>query len=96
MNPLPRMDLEQIKNSFYLKLNTWTLVNQTLSGHPELGFHGSGLIETDETLILFGGTDGLKYYDNVYAYDEAFGFYDTGFKLRVPRSDMAVVALKEN
>jgi len=45
-------------------------------------------------LILIGGTDGLNYYDNVYAYDEEFGFYDTGLKMTSPKCDMAVMALK--
>jgi hypothetical protein len=71
------------------------LLSQTLSGHPDLGLFGSGLIESDNQLILIGGTDGFRYYDNVYAYHEDFGFYDTGVKLASGRSDMAVIGLRQ-
>ena len=76
-----------------MQLNTWTLVDQTLIGHPDLGLQGSGLVETNSSLILMGGTDGLNFYDNVFAYDEDFGFYDTGFKLSSPKADFSVVPL---
>ncbi len=71
-------------------------MNQTLMGHPELGFYGASMIEADPHLILIGGTDGINYYDNVYAYNENFGFYDTGVKLSAPKSEMAAIALKQN
>jgi hypothetical protein len=54
------------------------------------------MIESAPHLIMMGGTDGLNYYDNVYAYNEEFGFYDTGVKLSSPKSEMAVVALQQN
>ena len=84
------------KRIYNLQSNTWTLTNQTLSGHPDLGLSGAGLVNAGATLILIGGTDGLTYYNNVYAYNEDFGFYDTGLKITSPKSDMAVVSLKEN
>jgi hypothetical protein len=71
-------------------------MSQTLNGHPEIGFYGASMIESAPHLILIGGTDGLNYYDNVYAYNEEFGFYDTGVKLSSPKAEMAAVALHKN
>ena len=70
-------------------------MNQTLMGHPELGFFGASMVEADPHLILIGGTDGINNYDNVYAYNEDFGFYETGVKLSSPKSEMATIALKQ-
>ena len=75
--------------------NSWTLTSQTLNGHPEIGFYGASMIESAPHLIMIGGTDGLNYYDNVYAYNEEFGFYDTGVKLSSPKAEMAALALQQ-
>ena len=80
---------------FLLQDNSWTLMNQSLYGHPELGLYGASMIEAPQHLVLLGGTDGMKNYDNVFSYNEHFGFFDTGVKLSAPKYEMAAVALKK-
>ena len=69
-------------------------MNQSPYGHPELGLYGASMIEAPPHLFVLGGTDGMRNYDNVYSYNEHFGFYDTGVKLSAPKYEMAAIALR--
>ena len=63
---------------------TWSLTEQSVPGHPELGLVKAQMVETpDGALFLMGGKDGHinEGYNWIFAYDEVFGFYDTGLKL---------------
>lgn len=68
-------------NNFILNLQsgTWTLSNQVVPGHPELGVFDAKMATSDfGDLFLFGGEDSFDFYRDIYAYDEHFGFYDVG------------------
>ena len=58
------------------------MLDQSVPGHYELGLYDSQMIENESgELFLLGGQDGFKSYNDIYAYNEWFGFYDIGKEL---------------
>ena len=50
-----------------------------MPGDYELGLFDAQMIESESgDLFLLGGQDGKNSYIDIYAYNEWFGFYDTG------------------
>ena len=43
---------------FNLETQQWSLTEQSVPGHPELGLYGAQIVETSEDLYLLGGKDG--------------------------------------
>ena len=53
-----------------------------MPGDYELGLFDAQMIESESgDLFLLGGQDGKNSYKDIYAYNEWFGFYDTGKEL---------------
>ena len=58
------------------------MLDQSVPGDYELGLYDSQMIESESgELFLLGGQDGFKSYNDIYAYNEWFGFYDIGKEL---------------
>ena len=83
---------------FNLETQQWSLTEQSVPGHPELGLYGAQIVETPEDLYLLGGKDGYTSdtYNIIYAYNQVFGFYDTGYTMPYSAYDFSAVPLNNH
>ena len=72
-------------------------MNQSIPGDYELGSFDSQMIESESgNLFLLGGQDGVKAYKDIYAYNQWFGFYDTGKELPKEMFNFVAIDISEN
>ena len=65
-----------------------------MPGDYELGLFDAQMIESESgDLFLLGGQDGKNSYRDIYAYNEWFGFYDTGKELPKELYDFVAIEI---
>ena len=65
-----------------------------MPGDYELGLFEAQMIESESgNLFLLGGQDGKNSYKDIYAYNEWFGFYDTGKELPKELFDFVAIEI---
>ena len=65
-----------------------------MPGDYELGLFDAQIIESESgNLFLLGGQDGKNSYKDIYAYNEWFGFYDTGKELPKELFDFVAIEI---
>ena len=65
-----------------------------MPGDYELGLFDAQMIESESgNLFLLGGQDGKNSYKDIYAYNEWFGFYDTGKELPKELYDFVAIEI---
>ena len=65
-----------------------------MPGDYELGLFDAQMIESESgDLFLLGGQDGKNTYKDIYAYNEWFGFYDTGKELPKELYDFVAIEI---
>ena len=65
-----------------------------MPGDYELGLFDAQMIESESgNLFLLGGQDGKNSYKDIYAYNEWFGFYDTGNELPKELYDFVAIEI---
>ena len=65
-----------------------------MPGDYELGLFDAQMIESESgDLFLLGGQDGKNSYKDIYAYNEWFGFYDTGKELPKELFDFVAIEI---
>ena len=65
-----------------------------MPGDYELGLFDAQMIESESgDLFLLGGQDGKNSYKDIYAYNEWFGFYDTGKELPKELYDFVAIEI---
>ena len=77
---------------------SWTVTEQSVPGHPELGLYGAQMVETPNNLFLLGGHDGhrLLSHNWISAYNQYFGFYDTGLTIPHNMYDFSAITIDSN
>ena len=79
---------------YNFQTDTWTLLNQSVPGDYELGLFDAQMIESESgDIFLLGGQDGKNSYKDIYAYNEWFGFYDTGKELPKELYDFVAIEI---
>lgn len=78
---------------FNTETGHWTVTDQTVGGNYDSGFYGASMVQTEDGLLLMGGTDGTTTFSAIYAYHEIFGFYALEKTLPQGRFDMTVIPL---
>ena len=65
-----------------------------MPGDYELGLFDAQMIESESgDIFLLGGQDGKNSYKDIYAYNEWFGFYDTGKELPKELYDFVAIEI---